>query len=573
MPDARVWALLVRLTTDPGEAARLPHATDWYFLVDPGYPFGRILVYPARQGGITQTFPHQYANRLDDSGNPWRTGNICAHTSARSMERYVAGEEPWSIEQRLTWYVQRTRSWLEAATAGDLVRAGEPFELPHFPRESSVDDVTIAFHEDQQSFEQWSTIPQRYGVFEFARLSQIRQALLIQRLYAQRKTLIAELPWGKAVKVDAPDVQRGVWIRLPALPVLEPWQAPATWGELADATAALGVDLWALLEPASHLVRDGHAHLGLLGFPIPTTTGEPPRQMHWQAFRMPGLAHGTAHPNGFRPTKKNQWRLDRTSVFATDNPIEWLQSANWSADEITARGRVEGVARRASVAVIGAGALGSVVSEMLVRAGIANLLVIDHDRLEIGNLVRHSLTMRDLERPKAEAVAERLRNVSPNVQVDALPVAFPPAHPMFIDRINQADAIIDTTGSDEVIAALEGFPWTPEKLQISASLGLGAKRMYLFAFRGVAFPVASFRDQVTPLLDRDIAEWGDGEIPWAGAGCWHPVFPARVDDIWLLAAAGVKQILAWIERPPEGPLLRQIMQMEDQEAFAGVSIQ
>jgi hypothetical protein len=97
--------------------------------------------------------------------------------------------------------------------------------------------------------------------------------------------------------------------------------------------------------------------------------------------------------------------------------------------------------------------------------------------------------------------------------------------------------------------------------------------MYLFAFRGVEFPVEDFQDQVRPLLERDAEEWGDAEMPWAGAGCWHPVFPARVDDIWLLAAAGVKQILGWIERPPEGPLLRQIVQMEDQEAFTGVSIQ
>lgn len=572
MPESGGWALLVRLTIEPGEAARLPRATDWYFRVDPGYPFGRILVYPAKKGGLTQTFPHQYENRLDDSNLPWRTGNICAHTGAQGMERYVATEEPWSAGRRLAWYVQRSRTWLEAAAADDLLRAGEPFELPHFPLDSAT-DCTVAFHEDPQSFALWAASPHSHGVFEYAEFPHIRQAVLAQRFYGQRKHLIVDLPWGEAAKVSASDGERGVWIRLPALPVLGPWQAPTTWGELADAAATMGVDLWELLEPASHFVRDGHAHLGLLGFPIPTITGESPDLMHWQAFRMPALAHGSEHRNGFRPTKEHHWDIDRRRVFAAENPIKWLQSANWSAGEITARGSVQEAVRRISVAVIGAGALGSVVSEMLVRAGIEDLLIIDHDTLEIGNLVRHSLTMRDLGRLKAEAVAERLSGVSPNVEVDALTAAFPPTHPERIERINQADVIIDTTGSDEVVTALASFPWTSAKLQISASLSLGARGMYLFAFRGVEFPVEDFQDQVRLLLERDAEEWGDAEMPWAGAGCWHPVFPARVDDIWLLAAAGVKQILGWIERPPEGPLLRQIVQMEDQEAFTGVSIQ
>jgi hypothetical protein len=32
-----------------------------------------------------------------------------------------------------------------------------------------------------------------------------------------------------------------------------------------------------------------------------------------------------------------------------------------------------------------------------------------------------------------------------------------------------------------------------------------------------------------------------------GIGCWHPVFPARIDDIWMLASAGIK----WIESQME----------------------
>lgn len=37
-------------------------------------------------------------------------------------------------------------------------------------------------------------------------------------------------------------------------------------------------------------------------------------------------------------------------------------------------------------------------------------------------------------------------------------------------------------------------------------------------------------------------------MPMKGIGCWHPVFPARIDDIWMLASAGVKWIEASLSR-------------------------
>lgn len=35
-------------------------------------------------------------------------------------------------------------------------------------------------------------------------------------------------------------------------------------------------------------------------------------------------------------------------------------------------------------------------------------------------------------------------------------------------------------------------------------------------------------------------------MPWEGIGCWHPVFPARADDIALNAALAVKFIESFL---------------------------
>jgi shikimate dehydrogenase/3-dehydroquinate dehydratase type I len=83
----------------------------------------------------------------------------------------------------------------------------------------------------------------------------------------------------------------------------------------------------------------------------------------------------------------------------------------------------EGQARigKARVLQVGAGALGSVASEMLVRAGVGYLRLLDRDYLEESNLQRQTLyDEEDVRRalPKAIAGAERLARVNSEVTVE-----------------------------------------------------------------------------------------------------------------------------------------------------------
>jgi len=76
---------------------------------------------------------------------------------------------------------------------------------------------------------------------------------------------------------------------------------------------------------------------------------------------------------------------------------------------------------RASVLVLGCGALGSAISELLVRAGVGRVRIVDRDIVEESNLQRQSLFTEDDAReelPKAEAAAGHLRRINSNVEVD-----------------------------------------------------------------------------------------------------------------------------------------------------------
>ena len=84
----------------------------------------------------------------------------------------------------------------------------------------------------------------------------------------------------------------------------------------------------------------------------------------------------------------------------------------------------EGQKRLASsrVLLIGLGALGTVVADQLVRAGVGFLRMVDRDFVELSNLQRQSLfDETDIERslPKAAAAETKLRRINSSVQIEA----------------------------------------------------------------------------------------------------------------------------------------------------------
>jgi adenylyltransferase/sulfurtransferase len=77
--------------------------------------------------------------------------------------------------------------------------------------------------------------------------------------------------------------------------------------------------------------------------------------------------------------------------------------------------------RAASVLLVGCGALGTVIADQLVRAGIGSLRIVDRDVVELTNLQRQVLFDESDVRdglPKAIAAANRLRKINSDVIVD-----------------------------------------------------------------------------------------------------------------------------------------------------------
>lgn len=121
---------------------------------------------------------------------------------------------------------------------------------------------------------------------------------------------------------------------------------------------------------------------------------------------------------------------------------------------------------RASILVVGAGALGGPMADMLVRAGIGRVRIVDRDYVDWSNLQRQLLfTEQDAREalPKAIAAYNRLSALNRDVQIE--PIVSDVTADNIFELIQGIDLILDATDNFETrfllndAACQTGIPW------------------------------------------------------------------------------------------------------------------
>jgi len=119
-----------------------------------------------------------------------------------------------------------------------------------------------------------------------------------------------------------------------------------------------------------------------------------------------------------------------------------------------------------SVVVVGCGALGTVSSSYLVRAGIGNIKIIDRDYIEESNLQRQILFDEDdiaSNLPKAVAAQKKLQKINSNINIEGIVTDI--NYSNIEDLTKGADIIIDGTDNFETRFLINDFsvknniPW------------------------------------------------------------------------------------------------------------------
>ena len=99
--------------------------------------------------------------------------------------------------------------------------------------------------------------------------------------------------------------------------------------------------------------------------------------------------------------------------------------------------------------ILGCGALGTVVADLLTRAGVGHLVIIDRDFIELSNLQRQVLFDEQdaaAALPKAEAAKRRIAHINSQVQVTAI-----------VDDLNHGNIARYAAGAHILVDGLDNF--------------------------------------------------------------------------------------------------------------------
>ena len=131
--------------------------------------------------------------------------------------------------------------------------------------------------------------------------------------------------------------------------------------------------------------------------------------------------------------------------------------------------------RAAHVLVVGLGGVGAYAAEMLCRAGVGRMTLVDADTVQPTNMNRQLPAMHStLGRPKAEVLAERYKDINPEIELTVLPVYL---------KDDGIPALLDSARFDFIVDAIDTispkcfliYEAMNRRIRIVSSMGAGAK--------------------------------------------------------------------------------------------------
>lgn len=244
--------------------------------------------------------------------------------------------------------------------------------------------------------------------------------------------------------------------------------------------------------------------------------------------------------------------------------LGFVRDGDWSSaglnvvslsDELMERARTVVPTRllsNAHAVLVGIGSGGSTVALELAKCGVGHLTLIDHDRIEAANVMRHIADLRDLGRFKTRAVRDRIVAKNPHANVETMEsdVADPS---LDLDHLlGTADVVV--VGTDNPVSrrfvnlscARVGVPGIFAGALPGARAGIitrfipGISPCYSCVWEGAARPITRADIASSPV------DYDTGEVVEAQKAGLHL-------DVNFIALIAAKLALSVLIRDPRGP--------------------
>jgi ubiquitin-protein ligase len=150
---------------------------------------------------------------------------------------------------------------------------------------------------------------------------------------------------------------------------------------------------------------------------------------------------------GFHKPKKGSRKA--SASHKTPDTYKLVRAYRAGPSDLTYRAPESHGLEDKSVAVLGCGAIGSVLVEQLCRAGVGEFHLLDEDTLEPGNLSRHAGALDTVCIDKSAALAHRISQINP--YANANPMKFHIGQPALIERQSETEVLTRLFSSVDLV--------------------------------------------------------------------------------------------------------------------------
>jgi integrative and conjugative element protein (TIGR02256 family) len=422
---------------------------------------------------------------------------------------------------RLNLEIEKLRDYISKYY--DTEKEDEHYEYSAFEAKGLV---TLLFEETE--FEAFRfKIP--FGDFKFSVLSSSRDGKNKIKYLTTIAQTIGNKSYSWSDTYKKKDTHIGCWVFLDKEPVHKKKLRFTNWKDLAPYLPKDFSDYFRIFCKRSanyKLVPKGmEEHILLaIGYKIPNGKTY---EVHWDLILLPRYDF---------PRKLSQ---SKQLIHCYNKPILWDTTFNASYDRFFGRGSIDRKIADRKILIIGNGAIGSSLAEILTRGGATKIDLADVENIEPGNICRSGFSFNDISFSKAEILREKLHSISPFIQVgtfDNLKATSNKSSDVkeVYEKLNDYEIIFDCTANNEIIQMLTDFhlPNTVFYLSISDN----AKEMVCVCNADNTNIIERRNQMLYSFGNYHAAEFREG------TGCWHPTFEASYFDINQLLNYTIRKI-------------------------------
>lgn len=471
------------------EYSTLKGKLDFYCLIPITFPIGKMEFKCLTTKGFEHQNPNQY---------------LCLNTPPSN-----------DLQTKLSYEFDKLSKWINKFFIND--EKDERYEHPLFHKISEKNETMIFSENGKNNFSERFTSD--FGEFIYSELFSVNVNLFIVKKIGN---LVYD--WSYIYRTSKNDF-KGMWIKTSQIPIIQRRERISNWKDLLEILPSdFSEKFCTNIKSNTTNINKYSKYFIMIGYEIPA---DGYKEINWDLIILSDFR------NILKEIKKNNFNFSNYN-----SELVWGKTQNASYSRLFGRGSFSKKFTNSKILIIGLGAIGSNLAVSLTRGGAKNIMLIDYDIIEPGNISRSVYDFNSTNQLKTISLKFELIKISPYVEVETKEIDFTISknskeYSDVKKFLSDFEFIFDCTASMDVSYSLDEFNLDSKVFNFSIT----DEAKEFICVSGV-----SKISKKKELIFNNLGAVISNDSFYEGTGCWFPTFKANNAELNLLLNFALNEI-------------------------------